>query len=571
MNCCPHMRRFLVLFAAVTLSGAAAVLAVSCSGPAVPSQAPTEKEKGDKGDKPDDKATAKADKAGEAAHDWPMFGGTPARDMVNTAEKGGPTEWDPATGKNIKWVVKLGSKAYGGPIIAGGHVYVGTNNDLPRNKRDTDADGVRIDKSVVVCLNEADGAFLWQAVHDKLAAGRVHDWPGEGICSSPTVEGDRLWYVSNRCEVVCATTEGLVNGKNVGPVTDEKYKDKTDADVVWKYDMIGELGVFPHNLAVCSPLVIGDVVYVVTANGVDEGHIKIPKPQAPSFIALDKKTGKLLWKKNYPTENLLKPGANLATLKDMGLVLMHGQWSNPAYAEVDGTKEVIFPGGDGWLYGLNPTNGDILWKFDANPKDTIYKLGPEGTRSDFVATPVVHDGLLYIGTGQDPEHDFGNGQFWCIDLKKATKTGGDVSPELPVKKKGQKGEPNPNSAAAWGYGGYDDKGDYKFARTLSTASVHDGLCFVADIEGSLYCFDAKSGELYWQDKLGKSTWCSPYTVDGKVYIGSEEGKVFIFKHGKKKELINTIDMKGKVRVTPVVANGTLYVMTENKLYAIGKK
>jgi outer membrane protein assembly factor BamB len=568
MICCPHSRRFLAVLGAVVVSGAV-FLAASCSGPSVPVQPATEKEKPGKAT---DKTSARADKAdtaGGALQDWHMFGGSPSRNMINTAAKDVPTDWDVAAGKNIKWVVKLGTKAYGGPIIAGDHVYVGTNNDVPRNKRDVDADGLSVDKGVVMCFDEATGQFLWQAVHDKLAAGRVHDWPREGICSAPFVEGDRLWYVSNRCEVVCATTEGMVNGKNVGPVTDEKYHDKTDADIVWKYDMIGELGVFPHNLAVCSPLVIGDTLYVVTANGVDEGHIKIPKPHAPSFIALDKKTGKLLWKNNFPTANLLKPGANLATLKDMGLVLMHGQWSNPVYAEVDGGKQIIFPGGDGWLYGFD-LKGDLIWKFDANPKDTIYKLGREGTRNDFIATAVVHDGLLYVGTGQDPEHETGIGQFWCIDLKKATANKGDVSPELPVKKKGEKGEPNPNSAAAWGYGGLDNNGDYKFGRTLSTASVEGGLCFIADLDGTLYCFDAKKGDLYWKHDMKAATWSSPYTVAGKVFMGNDKGQLLIFEHGKTEKLLKTIDMKGSVRATPVVASGVLYVMTENKLYAIGK-
>src|SRR5207253_8407052 len=70
----------------------------------------------------------------------------------------------------------------------------------------------------------------------------------------------------------------------------------SDLDIIWRLDMIAELGVFPHNLATCSPLIVGDTLFVITSNGVDEGHINIPKPEAPSFLALDKKTGKVLWK-----------------------------------------------------------------------------------------------------------------------------------------------------------------------------------------------------------------------------------------------------------------------------------
>src|SRR5262249_22207685 len=133
---------------------------------------------------------------------------------------------------------------------------------------------------------------LWQAVHDKLPAGRVNDWPEEGLCSSPVVEGNRLWYVNNRCEVICADPEG-------DPVT---KKEK----VIWKLDMIKELNVFPHNLATCSPLIAGDTLFLVTSNGVDEGHINIPQPEAPSFLALDKKTGKVLWKDNSPSAALVE-------------------------------------------------------------------------------------------------------------------------------------------------------------------------------------------------------------------------------------------------------------------------
>ena len=63
---------------------------------------------------------------------------------------------------------------------------------------------------------------------------------------------------------------------------------------------------------------------------------------------------------------------------------MHGQWSNPVYAEPNGKPQIIFPGGDGWIHAFNPKNGELLWKFDCNPKDSVYELGGEGTRNDFV-------------------------------------------------------------------------------------------------------------------------------------------------------------------------------------------
>jgi outer membrane protein assembly factor BamB len=482
---------------------------------------------------------------------WPMFGGSLQRNLVNLVEKDIATEWSTTEGeqKNIKWSAKLGSKAYGGPVISGGKIFIGTNNDNPRDPK------IKGDKGVIMCFDEATGKFLWQAVHDKLTAGQVNDWPREGICSSPFVEGNHLSYVSNRCEVVCRDTDGKE---------------------VWTLDMIKKLGVFPHNLSVCSPLLVGDTLFLITSNGVDEDHKDIPRPDAPSFIAVNKKDGTVLWKTNLPSSNL-KPGASVKSLIDRGLVIMHGQWSNPVYTEVDGKGQIIFPGGDGWLYALDPKNGELIWKFDANPKDSLYALSGRGTRSDFIGTPVVHDNLLYIGVGQDPEHDFGVGHFWCVDVAKATRLGGDVSPELVAGDEGgvQKGKPNPNSAKLWHYGGINPnppkKGrSYYFGRTLSTAAVHDGLCYIAELKGILHCLDARTGEHYWEHDTESSTWSSPYYVDGKVYLGTDKEGVFIFAPGKKKKLITQVEMDRFVRATPTAVNGVLYVMTENMLYAIKK-
>ena len=147
--------------------------------------------------------------------EWPMWGGTPDRNMVSKA-KGMPTSWDVKTKKNVKWVAELGSQTYGNITVAGGVVLVGTNNE---SKRDPKVTG---DKGVLMAFDEKTGAFLWQAVHDKVAAGRVNDWPFQGIASSPLIEGDRVYYVSNRAELMCVDLKGFADKENDGPVTDEK-------------------------------------------------------------------------------------------------------------------------------------------------------------------------------------------------------------------------------------------------------------------------------------------------------------------------------------------------------------
>src|SRR5439155_23732202 len=87
----------------------------------------------------DDEAVPILDVAGEAKapllSDWPMFGGTLHRNMANPAARNVPTDWSAEEGKlrNIKWIASLGSKSYGGPIVADGKVFFGTNNGNPRD------------------------------------------------------------------------------------------------------------------------------------------------------------------------------------------------------------------------------------------------------------------------------------------------------------------------------------------------------------------------------------------------------------------------------------------------------
>jgi outer membrane protein assembly factor BamB len=504
--------------------------------------------------------TVSADAPSGGKHDWVMYGGTPARNLVNTQVKCLPAEFSPT--QNVKWSADLGSKAYGGPIIAGGRVFVGTNNQKPRNPADV-KNGKPLDLGVLMAFNENNGKFLWQNAFPKLAAGRVNDWPLEGLCSSPVVEGDKLYFVSNRCEVVCS--------------------DATTGKDVWKLDMIKELNVFPHNLAVCSPLLVGNDLWIVTSNGVDEDHINVPAPKAPSFIKIDKTNGKVHWQDNEPTVNLTNPnldkGGNkenfFKKLVNRGELIQHGQWSNAAYGIVGGQAQVVFPGGDGWIRAFD-TAGKLLWKFDCNPKDSEYELAGKGTRNDFIATPVIYKDRVYIGVGQDPEHETGVGHLWCIDMSKR----GDVSPELVTDNSvwPPKTQKNPNSAAVWHFGGQADaetrkktQRNFNFGRTMSTCSLHEGLCYVAELAGWIHCLDADTGKLYWQHDTESPTWCSTYCVDNKVYLGTDAKEVFVFEHGKQKKLLAQNDMEGPVRATPVAANGVLYVMTSNKLYAFEQK
>src|SRR5690349_14919020 len=131
----------------------------------------------------------RGDAAMAGTTDWPMWGGTPSRNMVSAAT-GLPDKWDVKTKANVKWVADLGSQTYGNATVAGGKVFVGTNNELLRDKQQIG------DRGVLMAFKQDTGEFLWQITHEKVAAGRVNDWPFQGIASSPLVEGEKIYYVS---------------------------------------------------------------------------------------------------------------------------------------------------------------------------------------------------------------------------------------------------------------------------------------------------------------------------------------------------------------------------------------
>jgi outer membrane protein assembly factor BamB len=488
--------------------------------------------------------------------DWPQAGGSSLRNSVSTAS-GLPTQWDVGSGENILWSARLGSTTYGNPVVANGKVFVGTNNSGGYLKRYPS----KVDLGVLLCFDEKDGRFLWQHSSEKLAQGKEYDWPDQGICSTPLVDGDRLWFVTSRGEVACLDTEGFLDHQNDGQ-SSEVEKANDEADVVWVYDMMKELGVTQRFMSNCSITSVEDLLLVNTSQAVGE---------APTLICLNRETGKLLWSDNTPSPNVL-----------------HGQWSSPAYAVLGGVGQVLLAGGDGWLYSfdLKGENGQgkLLWKFDCNPKGSKYVEGGSGDRNQIIANPTIYDGLVYIAVGDDPEFGEAQGHLWCIDPTKR----GDVSPTLvynkampdqPIAPKrmqamveadGDFEKPNPNSAAVWHYVGQDTK---QFEQTMHRAcggvTIKNDLLFISDFSGLLHCLDAKSGKPHWTHDLFAASWSSPLIAGNSVYVTDEDGDVAIFELSPKMKLIGELNMEGAVLTTPSAANNKLFISSRSKLFAIG--
>jgi outer membrane protein assembly factor BamB len=471
-------------------------------------------------------------------------------------ERGLPATFDLATGKNVAWSAPLGTQSHATPVVAGGRVYIGTNNAVPRDPKQTG------DRGVLLCLDEKDGHLLWQLVVPKRTEDKYFDWPDTGMSSPVTVEGDRAYFVDNRGEVLCLDVNGMANG-NDGPFLDEAAHAQPfpapppdfkpvhaessaalpppgphDADIVWLFDMPAEAGTWPHDGAHSSILIRGDFLYVNTGTGVDNTHRVIRKPDAPSLIVLEKKTGRLVARDD----------------ERIGDRIFHATWSSPSFGEVNGKPLIFFAGGDGVVRAFEPLTksppaGEVLklvkvWSFDidpAAPKDDVHRF--TGNRqqgpSDIYGMPVFFKNRIYIAGGGDIW--WGKNESWlkCID---ATKTGDATS-----------------SAELW-----SAPMDH---HVMSTAAVRDGLVFIADTR-ALRCIDAEKGTEFWKHDLRGEVWASPMIADGRVYIGTRKGDFFIFAASREKQLLADIPGKSPISGTVTAANGTLFLNTQSRIYAL---
>lgn len=492
------------------------------------------------------------------ANDWPQWGGSNGRNMISD-EKGLPASFVPGekdpqggrilmeTTKNVRWAAKLCPTIYSTPVVAGGRIFVG---------------GQQPGLGLLLCLDEKDGKLLWQwqgparkvPLHiDGFLIGISPNPEALGVCSTPVVDGDRVYFVTHSFKVMCLDVKGQPSASGVG-----------EARVVWEYDLWDKLGVFPCDAANGSPAIDGDLLYVQTSNGVDrnmsvakEKERKIPAPNAPNVVVFDKKTGRLV-----ATDDLA-----------IAEQILHGQWSAVSLGEVAGRKLVFFGAGDGRCYAFEalasvpekPAKLKTVWSYDCIPSEykcydgldkvSHYRLGDKRCKgslnkndgsfvgeSEIVGTPVFYRNRVYVALGRDPEHGRGRGALHCID---ATKTG-DIT----------------ETGRMWTYQGLD--------RTLSTVSIADGLLYLCDVAGRLHCLDAETGKLFWVHESNSVVWGSTLVADGKVYMPTPKG-LTVLAAGKEKKILSQVSLGAPIYATPVVANGVLYVASRaGWLWAVGQ-
>lgn len=465
-----------------------------------------------------------------------QWGEKHSRNMISS-EKGLPDNFNIETGENIKWIADIGSHGYATPIVAGGKVLIGANNAAQYDERHEG------DRGTLLCFNEKDGSLCWQLTVPRIEGDRHNDWPMVGICSPSTVQGNRVYILTNRSEILCLDLNGQTDGNDgtfqgenwyVAPNGEFSYAiTSTDADILWSYDMRQQLGMCPHDSPHASILLDGNFLYLNTCNGVDYRHLESACLKAPSLIVLDKKTGKLMAQDN---ENFAER-------------IFHSSWSSPSMGTVNGQKLVFFAGGDGIMYAfeaLSKTNNTDevkklkkVWELDCDPdapKENIhdYLKNREVSPSNFMGMPVFYKNRIYVTVGGDIW--WGKQEAWlkCINAE----TGKEIW-SSPLEK-----------------------------HSASTPAISKGLVYVTDCGKNLHCIDAETGESYWKHKLAKDSWSSALVADNKIYVGSRGSDFWILKESKELEVLSSAKLDSPIHSTPFVANGVLYISTMNKLYAI---
>ena len=508
--------------------------------------------------------------------DWPQLG----RDHTNnpvSREKNPPVIWKAPEvnrangevikpGVNIKWSAPLGRYTFSPPVVSDGLIWIGTTSS-----RDYDKHSDRALK----CFREKDGEFLWEYKSPKIGTDFRWDSYTSAIGCSPLIEGDRLWFTTNRCETICLDIGPLKTGKGL-------------PKILWTVKMIEKLGVFPRSLMMgpvrtCSPAGWKDWIYVITCNGTNlKGEI--PAPDAPSLVCFEKETGKVVWTDNSPGENILV-----------------GQWGSPLAAEIDAVfRQVIAPFGDGWIRSFHAETGKPLWQFDINFKTAAsggYFGYLSGTRNFFFNAPVLYDKKIYIASGMGIEAGAGDGRLVCIDPTKR----GDISSELAVDADGKKlphrrfqavdveqGEraiANSNSGMIWEFR-TKPEGEWsadQMYRSTTQVAAHKGLVIAVDVDCCVHCLDAATGEHYWSCDMFSAFWSSPLIVDETVFVIDEESDVAIFPLTKEAQRAVKTNRSGEMfprtefysnmedgwgDTDPIFANGVLYVTGNFRLYAI---
>lgn len=392
-----------------------------------------------------------------AATDWPQFRGPDGNG--HSPAKNLPLTWD-AT-KNVAWKTEVPGKGWSSPALFKNRLYL------------TAAEVVGSDLSLrVLCHDAASGKPVWATEVFLTPPVRHHQKNSQ---ASPTaiVDGDRIYVHFGHYGTACLDLAGKV---------------------VWKQN---ELKYSPVHGNGGSPILAGNALVFSCDGGSD-----------PFVVALDKTTGKVLWKVKRET-----------TAKK------NFSFSTPTLITVNGQPQLITPG-SGVVGALDPKTGRELWRCRY------------GEGYSVIPKPVFGHGLIFLSSGYD-------------------------KPVLHAIRADGKGDVT-DTHIAW-------KLEKAAPHTPSPLLVGNELYVVSDL-GIASCIDAKTGQVHWSERLGKANFsASPLFADGKIWFQNETGTSFVVKPGKVFELLAENNLDERTLASYAVTDGAFFIRTEKHLYRIGAK
>ncbi len=520
------------------------------------------------------------------------WGNNPSHNHVLEA-KNLPVEFNDET---AIWQIDTTSKhQFPMPTIVGDKCLVGSDgggNPDPFSSRG----------GALTCYSMKDGSELW-----RLMVMRNGNY---GVCGVPVVEGDRVYILANH-DVFCLDLDGLADG-NDGIQTELEFlrKDleanKIDPSVLtelpdYAADVIWHFSLRPWDIEVqdatsCSVIEVDGQIWVSTANELgDRSRRYRENDDDPHMVVLNKETGALIAR-----DEMSVP------------IVFHGEWSSPSLIEVDGEKAVLFPDGYGVLHAFkipersedgSPVILEEYWTYDMNPpenrflddgREIIYTLDkrllhkyPPGYYSDpktfymfnddaapeksdhfqgydsgvknasngqhetvtgpceIISMPAVVGNRIYLGIGRDRAYGLAmaKGRFMCLEVKDVK-----LPPEI-----------------LWE--------DRNVGRTQCTASIVDGLCYVADGFGNLNCWDADTGEVMYRYDLDAKRGIrerSQMVADGKIYICNERKQMKVIKAGREPVLLGESRLKSDAATIDAV-DGLVLIVTHRSIGLYGDK
>jgi outer membrane protein assembly factor BamB len=297
--------------------------------------------------------------------------------------------------------------------------------------------------------------------------------------------------------------------------------------ILWQHSLTEEYArLTGYGGRVTSPIVDEDKVIVSMING-PWGELTVGNTR---MVAFDKKTGAVIWW-----------GSGGYRVKDT-------YYSTPVVAVINGLRLILTGGGDGCIHAFKVRTGEKVWSY-------VFEDGGGAIN----CSPVVKGNKVWVGHGEENVGNGTQGRLICLDASEVK----DGHPKL-----------------VWQYDGIK----VKFASPI----LHNGLLYVCDDAGKMYCFDAETGKKdatsketapLWDFEYGKNTKGSPVWADGKFYVSEVDSKFHILKDNGREEptRLHQYRFRGKGVVpvelhgSPAIVNGRVYFTTTEQLICIGKK